>query len=232
MSVAPAVLRCFDLDGCVVHSDEAIADGLRYALAQVGLPMPDAEALRAAIGPPLITTIAAMLSDAGHDPATDDGSDLLRTAVDAYRTRYADVGFDLTRPIEGMVELLARLRRDEGGSIVIVTAKPTAVAEPLLRHVGLHAVFDAVYGAPLGPEVEGKAATLARALAATRTDPARAVMIGDRAYDVRAGRACGTHTVGVLWGAGDRDELVDAGADHIVARTEELGALLERSAPA
>lgn len=232
MSVAATALRCFDLDGCVVHSDEAIADGLRHALAQVDLPMPDAEALRAAIGPPLITTIGSMLREAGHDPSTGDGADQLRTAVDAYRMRYSEVGFDLTRPIEGMVDLLARLRSDEGGIIVIVTAKPTAVAEPLLQHLGLHAAFDAVYGAPLGPEVEGKAATLARALSETHTDPAWTVMIGDRAYDVRAGRACGTHTVGVLWGAGDRDELADAGADHIVARPEELGTLLQRSAPA
>jgi len=223
MSVdAGPALHCFDLDGCVVVSDGAIADGLRHASELIGLAMPDAEGLRAAIGPPLLTTFRAMLVAAGHDPTTGDGAERLRTAVGAYRKRYAEVGFDLTRPVDGMVEQLERLRADGRGGIVIVTAKPTAVAEPLLEHLGLRGAFDAVFGAPMGPDVEEKQVTLARALATERIDPGRAVMIGDRAHDVRAGLACGTRTVGVLWGAGDRAELVAAGADHIVEQPGEL----------
>jgi phosphoglycolate phosphatase len=78
----------------------------------------------------------------------------------------------------------------------------------------------------MGPDVEEKRVTLARALATTRTDPEQAVMNGDRAHDVLAGRACRTRTVGVLWGAGDRAELSEAGADHIVGHPTELDALV------
>jgi len=219
-------LHCFDLDGCVVVSDEAIADGLRHALDLIGLPSPGAAELRAAIGPPLLTTIGMLIAEAGQDPSEGEGAELLRVAVDAYRTRYADVGFGLTRVVDGMAELLERLREASRATIVIVTAKPTAVAEPLLDHLGLRPAFDAVYGAPLGPDVEEKRITLARALAETGTEPSAAVMIGDRSHDIRAGRACRTRTVGVLWGAGDHAELVAAGADHIVHLPEELDALV------
>lgn len=222
-------LRCFDLDGCVVVSDEAIGDGLRHALVTVGLPMLDAAQLRAAIGPPLITTIGALLREAGHDVASGAGAELLTTAVAAYRARYTEVGFDLTRPVPGVLELLDRLHSLGEGATVIVTAKPTAVAEPLLAHLGLLDAFDAVYGAPMGPDVEEKRVTLARALEATGTDARSAVMIGDRSHDVLAGRACGTRTVGVLWGAGDRDELERAGADLVVERPGELDAVLVSS---
>ncbi len=215
-------LRCFDLDGCVVVSDAAIGDALGHALAAVGLPEPDAERLRAAIGPPLITTIGALLREAGHDIGADKGAELLRTAVAAYRTRYASVGFDLTRPVPGVVELLDGLRSAADGPTVIVTAKPTAVAEPLLEHLGLRGLFDAVFGAPMGPDVEEKRVTLARALSVSSVEAASAVMIGDRSHDVVAGRACGTRTVGVLWGAGDRSELEQAGADLVVTDPGEL----------
>jgi phosphoglycolate phosphatase len=47
-------------------------------------------------------------------------------------------------------------------------------------------------------------------------------MIGDREHDVLAGRACGTATVGVLWGAGDRAELEAAGAHAIVSEVQAL----------
>lgn len=226
MRVDAPALRCFDLDGCVVVSDEAIGDGLRHALDHIGLPRPDAASMRAAIGPPLITTIGERLRLAGSDPETAEGGEMLAAAIDAYRTRYATVGFSLTHPVPGMVELLGRLRAAGTGMTVIVTAKPTAVAEPLLTHLGLHGAFDAVHGVPMGPEVEEKRITLARALATTDTSAEHAVMIGDRSHDMHAGRACGTRTVGVLWGAGDRDELEHAGADRVVARPDELAALL------
>ena len=225
LGTVPA-LRCFDLDGCVVVSDEAIADGLRHALDLIGFPMLDAERLRAAIGPPLITTFSALVAEAGHDPATGEGASLVGAAVAAYRTRYAEIGFDLTRPVDGIVDLLDRVRSRSHGSTVIVTAKPTAVAEPLLEHIGLRDRFDAVYGAPMGPDVEEKRVTLARALAETATDARDAIMIGDRSHDVLAGRACGTRTVGVLWGAGERGELERAGADLVVARPDELDGVL------
>ena len=219
-------LRCFDLDGCVVVSDRAIADGLQHALRLIGLPMPDAEGLRAAIGPPLLTTIGGLLREAGIDPEGDEGAALLTAGVDAYRARYAEVGFDLTRPVPGVVPLLERLVDEAGGATVIVTAKPTAVAEPLLEHVGLRGLFEAVHGAPMGPHVEEKRVTLARVLRTTGTAASDAVMIGDRSHDVEAGRACGTRTVGVLWGAGDRDELERAGADHVLGDPGDLAALL------
>jgi phosphoglycolate phosphatase len=220
-------LRCFDLDGCVIVSDAAIADGLAHGLTRIGLPMPDAAGLRAAIGPPLITTIGGLVRAAGVDPTSPEGVGMVTEAVAAYRTRYAEVGFALTRPVPGIVGLLDRLRDADGaGSTVIVTAKPTAVAEPLLEHLGLRGAFDAVYGAPMGPDVEEKRVTLARALAEHGAAPDAAVMIGDRSHDVLAGRACGTRTVGVLWGAGDRPELEQAGADVVVERPDELGRIL------
>ena len=71
-------LRCFDLDGCVVESDAAIADGIIHAVRVVGLPVPDASRIRAAIGPPLITTFSAMLRDAGTDPEEGEGAEVGR----------------------------------------------------------------------------------------------------------------------------------------------------------
>lgn len=218
-------LRCFDLDGCLIVSDAAIADGLTHALEHVGLPPIDAGRIRAAIGPPLRSTFTELVSDAGYDPSGPEGSRLIDDAVGAYRRRYEEVGFGLSRPVDGIPELLQRIR-GEVGRTVIVTAKPAAVAEPLLEHLGLREVFDAVHGAPMDRTVEAKRVTLARALASMRISPDRSVMIGDRSHDVVAGRACGTRTIGVLWGAGDRDELEQAGADFMVERPGQLESVL------
>jgi phosphoglycolate phosphatase len=53
--------------------------------------------------------------------------------------------------------------------------------------------------------------------------------VGDRHHDVRAGRALGLATVGVLWGIGGEAELREAGALHLVETPGQLGRLLEAS---
>ena len=210
-------LVCFDLDGCLVESDRAIGDGLTHALEAVGLQPPAPEDVRPLIGPPLVTSLRALLEDGGVDTSSRTGGAQLDAAVAAYRTRYATEGFRLTSVVPGMHAALAEVEARIGTArMVVVTAKPRAVAEPLLEHVGLRTRFAAVHGVGLGLAVEAKAVTLRRALTEHGAGVRSTVMIGDREHDVLAGRSCGTATIGVLWGAGDRAELEAAGADEIV----------------
>ncbi|MEI8286105.1 MAG: HAD hydrolase-like protein [Actinomycetes bacterium] len=51
-------------------------------------------------------------------------------------------------------------------------------------------------------------------------------MIGDRHHDIDAATEVGTHSIGVLWGYGDREELEAAGATHVVSDPVELLQLL------
>lgn len=52
--------------------------------------------------------------------------------------------------------------------------------------------------------------------------PANCLMVGDTVVDIRAGRAAGAQTVGVLCGFGTRRELERAGADLILKTTSDL----------
>jgi phosphoglycolate phosphatase len=216
----PPAAVFLDLDGCLVDSTGAITGCLNHALVTLGLrPRPPAE-LVPLIGPPLHESLAALLAADGADPA------LVEAGVEAYRSRYAVVALTETAVIPGIpaaLEQLAALTR-----LAVVTSKPRAFAVPLVEGLGLDRWLEAVYGPDLDHRVEPKAVTLRRALAATvpGVAAARTVMVGDRSHDVAAGRACGTATIGVTWGAGARAELVAAGADHVVDRPEELVAAL------
>jgi phosphoglycolate phosphatase len=52
-------------------------------------------------------------------------------------------------------------------------------------------------------------------------------MVGDTTVDIRAGRAAGTQTVGVLCGFGEEAELSKHQADMILATTPELVQVME-----
>jgi phosphoglycolate phosphatase-like HAD superfamily hydrolase len=56
--------------------------------------------------------------------------------------------------------------------------------------------------------------------------PENCLMIGDTTVDIRAGKAAGAQTVGVLCGFGERDELERRGADLILDTTSELADVL------
>jgi phosphoglycolate phosphatase len=55
------------------------------------------------------------------------------------------------------------------------------------------------------------------------------VYVGDSRVDIRAGRAAGTKTVGVLTGADSYDVLLAEGADAILESVGDLGSLLASS---
>jgi HAD superfamily hydrolase (TIGR01549 family) len=63
--------------------------------------------------------------------------------------------------------------------------------------------------------------------------PHECVMIGDTTVDMRAGKAAGAQTIGVLCGFGEEPELKQLGADLILKSTGDITALFnERTPPA
>ena len=206
--VVPAAVF-LDLDGCLVDSTLAITRSINHALATLGIQARPTEDLRRFIGPPAMANFRVLLAEEGRDEG------LAEACVAAYRERYLVMATAETRVFPGIEDALETL--GASAPLAVVTSKPRPIAVPLLGALGLLDAFTAVHGPELDAHAETKTETLTRAIAALGVVPASTVMVGDREYDVLAGRACGTATVGVLWGAGDQDELERAGAGALAA---------------
>jgi phosphoglycolate phosphatase len=214
----------FDLDGVLVDSSIAIPRSINFALESQGLaPWPE-ESLHSFIGSSLLQAFGEILESEGADP------ELAEACIGRYRERYRETCLVETILMPGIEGTLRRL----GGCypLAVVTAKPEAFARPILGKLGIVDCFREVFGPPLDPgREEAKARTLERAMEALEIEagspsaPTPAAMVGDRHYDVAAGRAMCLTTVGVTWGVGSVSELRSAGADHIVDSPEELAQL-------
>ena len=208
----------FDLDGCLVDSRAPISAAMNAALDDLGMRTMDPADLHRYIGPPLLESFERILGSLEADPT------LAHEAVDAYRRAYPDLALDSTRPVPGIAALLSELHGHV--TLMVVTSKPVEYAEPILEAVGLRSRFDAVHGPALDALTEPKSAKLEQALEMAGVGEhdrrSAAVMIGDRMHDVAAGKRCGTATIGVTWGIGDRMELTSAGADVVVDHPSEL----------
>jgi phosphoglycolate phosphatase len=145
-------------------------------------------------------------------------SEAVAGCIARYRERYATVSLTDTVLTPGIATVLAGLaaRRRLG----VATSKPRAFAEPLLAALGVREHFTVVAGPELGTALEDKTTTVAAALDALGADDG--AMVGDTAFDMVAARAHGLRAVGVTWGIGTGQELLDAGADVLVSRPSEL----------
>ena len=135
----------------------------------------------------------------------------------------------LTRPFDGIVELLAdiELAKLPWG---VATNKPLRFAEPIMRQLGL-AERSAVLVCPehvsrSKPDPE----MLLLACEQLGVSPDETLFIGDDARDIEAGQAAGCKTVAVTYGYIHPDDNPRHwGADEVVDHPAQLRALLDRA---
>jgi len=209
MTVAHALL--FDLDGTLTDNYLGISRSIVYALERLDANIPDAATLRRCVGPPLRDSFRWLLD-------TDDVT-VVEQAIGLYRERFADVGWRENVVYDGIADAFAALAAG-ATRMFVCTSKPEVYARRIVTLFGFSEHLDGVYGADLAGRLDDKVKLLAHLVATEHLDPARAIMIGDRAHDVRAARMNGTRSAGVLWGYGSREEL--AAADAIVTVPAEL----------
>jgi phosphoglycolate phosphatase len=208
-----------DLDGTLTDPRPGIVGCIRHALQGLAHPCPPDDELVACIGPPLRGTFGSLL--ATTDPA------VIERAMALYRERFADVGLYENVVYAGIPSALDELG-GVGGRLFVATSKPAVFAERIVRHFGLAHHFAGVYGPDLDGRFDDKADLLRHLLATERLDPGGVVMVGDRYADIRAGSANGVRSIGVLWGYGSREELLEAGAAAVCAAPAELPACVRR----
>lgn len=209
----------FDFDGTLFDTGPGIMRSVQYALKRFGIHETDETKLRKFVGPPLVDSFMELygMSDVAA-----------KAAVAAYRERYLPVGLLECAPYPGMPELLERLRA-RGLRLAVATGKPTAMAKQILANHGMEQVFHCVYGSePDGLRARKEEAIFAalEELGLTGEDRRRALMIGDRKYDVEGAQVCGIDCVGVYYGYAEPGELEQAGAAAAVNTVQELEAYL------
>lgn len=209
MTVSTGVI--FDLDGVLADSRAAIVSSFRNALLARGHADPGDARLTACIGPPPYVAIGEILGLAPGDAE-------VAAVVAAYREDYGPTYLDRTAAFPGIVDAVMELAASY--RIAVATSKPHRYALPLVERLGLGHLVQHVAGPRGDKQQSSKADEVAEAVAAIGVE--RAVMVGDRKFDIEAAVANGLSSIGVLWGIGDAEELSGAGAGVLIDRAGQL----------
>ena len=211
----------FDLDGTLFDTSEGIFFCYKQGLARFGITVRDDSELVKVMGPSLFISY--------HDFFGLEGEQVAE-AVRIYREHYNAEGIYRARLYDGMENLLDTLKQ-KGFSVCVATSKPQVMAERILGFSGLRHYFDAVCGSNLDGSRSDKVELIAYAMQQTGfTDKSRVVMVGDRFYDITGAVKAGVHSIGVTYGFGSREELLQAGAEYLADTPADIGLLLSGSA--
>ena len=211
----------FDLDGTLLDTIPTISYYCNLTLEEFGFEPIEPDEYKYFVGNGAKLLVERMIERVGAD------KDKYFDKMFKFYTRAYDKDVSyLTKPYDGIPELLARLKT-KGIHVCVLSNKPDFAACEAIRTF-LGDLVDLTHGArdgiALKPSTEGIDEILKES--GLRAD--ECLYIGDTNVDMQTGKAAGMYTIGVLWGFRKRDELIDSGADAIAQHPDEIAAILDK----
>ncbi len=197
----------FDLDGTLTNTLQDIANAMNRALRLVGLPEYPTDAYRYMVG-----NGAKKLAER----AVGTHQELAAEALSLYQSYYEKHTHDITRPYDGIPELLKALE-ERGLKLCVLSNKPHADTQGVIRYffpdVQWAVVRGQMEGVPVKPDPAG-ALAIAQEL---NVQPDECLYLGDTSVDMLTATRADMWAVGVLWGFRDEKELLENGAKLILS---------------
>ncbi|HVV95114.1 MAG TPA: phosphoglycolate phosphatase [Hyphomicrobiales bacterium] len=212
----------FDLDGTIVDTAPDITAALDRTLALDGLAPLSVDETRPLIGGGIGTLLRRGLAFHGRAVSQARFDELAAAFLAAYIENIAV----LSRPFPGLGTMLDALD-DAGIATAVCTNKREDLARALLGQLGLDRRFRAICGgdtfAAHKPDPMHLLGTIERAGGNVEA----AIMVGDSAADLGAGRAAGVPVVLVDYGYTEVPA-AELGGDALVSRLADVPAAAER----
>lgn len=204
----------FDLDGTLLNTLEDLADGVNIALAAYHMPAKNIEEVRLAVGNGVMRLMELMVPGGKENAQFAD-------CLDTFRTEYAKISRNKTRPYDGIPELLDRLT-ESGIHLAVVSNKFHDAVVDLVR-----TYFPQIPHAAGEREAQGirkKPApdTVFAIINEIGVSPEECVYVGDSEVDVLTAKNAGIDCIGVTWGFREREVLLESGAVVLADNTTEL----------
>ena len=207
----------FDLDGTISDPKEGMVKSIQYSLKELNIHVDNAEALTSFIGPPIRDSFQKLF-----------GLNIEETerAVAKYREYFSETGIFENTLYDG-IETMLKTLKNEGKSLILATSKAAVYAERILEYFNISQYFSFVSGSELDGRRSQKSEVIQYALDNMGiTELEKAIMVGDREFDIIGANKAGIESVGVLYGYGGLQELKNAGATYIVENVPGLTSLL------
>jgi HAD superfamily hydrolase (TIGR01509 family) len=206
----------FDVDGTLTNSIEAYYEVFREVTARIGIQIRKEDVLEPMATGSLIWDRILPENFPGRD-------EKIKQLMEAIPQVYQEV-FQHVQPFVGLESLLKRLR-ERGIKLGALTSSRVVAVHPLDHHALSH-YFMVIMTREDGFAPKPAADGILECLRRMKVLPSHAIVIGDSPLDIRAGKAAGTLTIGVLSGIATLAQLDIEGPTAIINDVSQLLSLL------
>ena len=207
----------FDLDGTLLDTRGDIAASLNMTLERYGIRTLPEDVIGSYVGNGAAKLVERSIAGTGRE-------DSLAQITDFYRQCYQENCLGVTRPFEGIAEMLSKLRSN-GIRIAVNTNKPQRTSERVISAL-LPGLIDHIQGQTAGIPVKPDPAGVFRCMEIYNADPRECCYVGDSEVDIMTGRNAGIDIISVDWGFKTREFLAEKNAPVICSDASYLTELL------
>lgn len=201
----------FDLDGTLLDTLGDLCDSINFALGSMSMPERSLDEVRAFVGNGVRNLAMRAAPEGTDDRAVDE-------LLAIFKEHYSVHGNEKTKPYDGVIPLLTRLKELGIPTAVVSNKIDSAVQTLVAEH--FNGLIDVAIGELLG--VKRKPAPDTVLLAMDRLGAVCPLYVGDSEVDVETARNAGLDGVFVTWGFRSEQQLRQAGAQYTVGAAEEL----------
>ena len=208
----------FDLDGTLLNSIGDLAAAANYVCRKNRWPEHTEDEIMGMVGHGIPNLVRQF------SPADARSTLMVLNTTSQFNQYYGCHNMELTRPYEGMAELLQQLKA-AGAQLAVCSNKADNFSRAIVEHY-YPGVFDLVRGNLNGMPVKPDPTVVREIMRDLDASYLSAVMVGDSSVDIQTGHNAGIKACGVTWGFRSRENLVEAAAEAIADTPAELGKLL------
>jgi N-acetyl-D-muramate 6-phosphate phosphatase len=215
---------CFDVDGTLSNTDDVLVEKLERILRPIHylLPHQDLHGTARRI---------VMWSEAPGNfliglPDTLGMDNNIAKVMELLNRRRARPRRDFLL-IPGVMEMLQALSTRY--PLAVVSARDKSTTQLFLDKFGLTPFFQVIVTGQTAEHTKPYPDPILYAAKGMHVSPKACLMVGDTTVDIRAGKAAGAQTVGVLCGFGEESELSLCGADLLLSTTADLADMIINS---
>lgn len=208
-------LIIFDLDGTLLDSKEAIADGVNFALKEVGLQEKSKAEIISYIGTGVDDLIIKSLGEEKEGLFAKT-----KTAFENYRKNLPD-GSHLYPGVKEILEYFKVKRK------IIATNRKREFTLPVLKSLGIYDYFKDIIAGDDVACMKPSSCPLDAAMMRNNINKERTIIVGDMDIDVLAGKKAGIWTCAVTYGIGRKGDIVKIKPDFIIDNILELKQIIK-----
>ena len=203
----------FDMDGTILNTLDDMTASANYTLNKMGFPGRTTDEIRMFVGNGIPKLVERMV------PAGTSEEDVKKSLA-IFMDYYPKHSMDRTRPYEGIVELLKKLK-DSGIKLACVSNKADAAMKDLCVQF-FDGLFDDAEGERAGVNKKPAPDMVWMALDKLGVTKDEAAYIGDSNVDYETAVNSGLSCISVSWGFRSRKFLEDLGSKCIVDEPFEV----------